>query len=367
MKKDVIFSIICLILIIILFMIPTGFERDIYINAEHAKVKIIDVDNSRLHKVGLVNQGSQFFTVEVLKGQFKGQQIEAINYLTGSISRDKVFESDDIAIALLEKDPDNKLILATLIDYYRINIELILIGIFATILILVSGSTGLRTIISFGFTLTCIFKLFIPLLLKGYPPIILAFIIGICISVVTLILVAGFSKKAYCGLIGTILASLITCILAILFGYLFKVNGTVMEWSESLLYAGYSHLDLTAIYQSGIYLSCLGAIIDLAIDISSAIEELVVAKPDIKRSEIFRSGMNIGKSIIGTQTTTLLLAYMGSFIAVIMVYIVQGTPLLSILNTQFISSEILQTFVGCIGLVLVSPLTVITCCYIYKN
>ncbi|MEG0502732.1 MAG: YibE/F family protein, partial [Cellulosilyticaceae bacterium] len=118
---------------------------------------------------------------------------------------------------------------------------------------------------------------------------------------------------------------------------------------------------------ASIYLACSGAMVDLSIDISAAIEEVIDKKPDITRKEILLSGMNIGKSVVGTQATTLLLAYMGSFIAVMMVYMAQGTPLLNILNSKSIASEVLHTFVGCIGLVIVSPLTAVICSRVYKD
>ena len=238
-------------------------------------------------------------------------------------------------------------------------------------LITFSGSTGVRTIISFVFTLICILMVFVPMLLKGYNPIYLALIIGVVISTVTLILVGGFTKKAYSAIFGSIASSLITCVLAIFFGNLFNIHGSILQWSESLIYSGYQNLNLTLIYQAGIYLfiylSCSGAILDLAIDISAAVEEVVDKKPDISRKEILLSGLNVGRSVVGSQTTTLLLAYMGSFIGVMMVYMAQGTPLMSILNTKFISSEIVQTFVGCIGLVIVSPLTSLICSIIYTK
>ena len=256
-------------------------------------------------------------------------------------------------------------------DHYRLHLEVLLIGFFVVLLITFSGSTGVRTIISFVFTLICILKVFVPMLLKGYNPIYLALIIGVVISTVTLILVGGFTKKAYSAIFGSIASSLITCVLAIFFGNLFNIHGSILQWSESLIYSGYQNLNLTLIYQAGIYLfiylSCSGAILDLAIDISAAVEEVVDKKPDISRKEILLSGLNVGRSVVGSQTTTLLLAYMGSFIGVMMVYMAQGTPLMSILNTKFISSEIVQTFVGCIGLVIVSPLTSLICSIIYTK
>lgn len=366
-NKDVIFSIICIIAIVVLLIIPTGFEKQIYSNAEGVKAKVISVDNSNVQEVGLIKQGEQKCNIKILSGTFKGKVVEGINILSGKFEVDKIFEVGDKAFVIIEKSSDENIIFANMIDHYRLNLEIMLIGLFIIVLVIFSGATGVRTIISFAFTLTCILKLFIPMLLKGYHPIFLALIIGIIISTITLILVGGFTKKAYCAILGSVLASLATCVLAIVFGNMFDIHGSIMQWSESLLYAGYQNLDLTLIYQAGIYLSCSGAILDLAIDISASIDELVDKKPDISKKEILFSGMTIGKSIVGSQTTTLLLAYMGSFIAVMMVYMAQGTPLLSILNTKFISSEILHTFVGCIGLVIVSPLTSIICSYVYKK
>ena len=365
--KNVIFSIICIIAIWVLLLIPTGFETQKYQNAESVKAKVISVDNKNVHSIGMTNQGEQKCNIEILNGTFKGEVVKGVNLLSGKLEEDKLFRVNDKAFVLIEKNANDEFIFANMIDHYRLDKEVLLVGLFVLVLIIFSGTTGVRTIISFTFTLVCIFKLFIPMLLKGYQPIFLALAIGIIISIVTLILVGGFTTKAYCAIIGTVLASLITCILAIVFGEIFKIHGSVMQWSESLLYAGYQNLDLTLIYQAGIYLSCSGAILDLSIDISAAIDELVDKKPDITQKEILFSGLTIGKSIVGSQTTTLLLAYMGSFIAVIMVYMAQGTPIMSIVNTKFISSEILHTFVGCIGLVIVSPLTSIICSYVYSS
>lgn len=205
------------------------------------------------------------------------------------------------------------------------------------------------------------------MLLKGYQPMIVGLIIGLTMATVTLILVGGFTKKAYCAIGGTVVASLLTCLMAMGFGVLFKVDGTVMAWSESLLYAGFEGLNLTQIYQAAIYLSCSGAIVDLAMDLAAALEEVVEKKPDLSGKEIWLSGMKIGRSVVGSQVTTLLLAYMGSFIGVMMVYMAQGTPMISILNSKSIASEILHTFVGCIGLVIVSPITTTICSYVYKK
>lgn len=173
----------------------------------------------------------------------------------------------------------------------------------------------------------------------------------------TLLLVAGFTRKAYAAILGVILSSLFACALSMVFGRLFKIHGAVMPWAESLLYSGYQHLNLTAIFLSSIYLACSGAILDLAIDISAAMEEIVEKKPGIPKQELIKSGFSIGRAVLGTQTTTLLLAYSGGFIAMMMVFMAQGTPILNILNLKYIAAEIMHTLIGCFGLILVAPLT----------
>lgn len=365
--KEVIFSLVCIVVIIILLMLPTGFEKQIYTNAEHVKVKILETNESGIYNSGILKLGSQVCLVEVLEGTFKGSQIEAANLLSGRLEVDKLFAKGDKALALIEKTEDGQVLDANVLDYYRLNLEWLLVFLFMGALILFSGKTGVRTIISFVVSLLCMWKVLVPGLLNGYNPMVLGLIIGVTMAVITLLLVAGFTEKAYCAILGMSIASIMTCLMAIAFGNLFRIHGGVMPWAESLLYSGYQHLDLTKIYQAAIYLSCSGALVDLSVDISAAIEEVVDKKPTISRKEILLSGLNIGRSVVGSQTTTLLLAYMGSFITIMMVYMAQGTPMVSILNGQSMASEILHTLVGCLGLVIVSPITAFICSLRYKR
>lgn len=366
-RKEVVFVITFIVILIMLVQIPTGFEKQIYLNSEGVRARVISVNNSGIYSTGLINQGDQSCLIEIENGSHKGEQVEGNNLLTGKLEFDKLFKAGDRAWVLLSFDSEDNIISATMVDHYRINKEIFLIGLFCILIISFSGFTGLRTILSFAFAFLSIWKVLIPFMLKGYNPLLVALIVGNILTIATLILVAGFTKKAYAAIIGSVACSLVTCLLAIIFGNIFNIHGAVMPWSESLLYAGFITLDLTGIFQAGIYLACSGAILDLAIDISSALEEIVKNNPGISKSELVKSGMTIGKSVVGSQTSTLLLAYMGSYITVMMVYMAQGTPFMNILNSKTISAEILHTFVGCIGLVLVSPLTSIICGLIFKK
>ena len=366
-RKEAVFMTVFLILITIVILIPTGFEKQIYMHSEGVRAKVLDVDNSGVYNNGLIKQGEQSATIKILSGSHKGKITKGINLFVGKMEFDKVFKSGETAWVLLEFDSADNIIFANMVEHYRLNLEIMLIGIFAVLIIAFSGLTGIRTLLSFAFALLCIWKVLVPLTLKGVNPVVVALIVGNVITVATLLLVAGFSKKAYSAILGAVMCSLFTCFLAIILGGVFNINGAVMQWSESLLYAGFENLDLTLIFQAGIYLACSGAVLDLAIDISAALDEIVRHNPNISRKELVLSGLTIGKSVVGSQTTTLLLAYMGSYISVMMVFMAQGTPMMNIINSKMIASEILHTFVGCIGLVLVSPLTSVISGFILRR
>ena len=366
-KKELVFTLFFLLLILILIFIPTGFARQIYVNSEGAKARVLDVDNTGIYINGIIRQGDQICFIEILTGEHKGETTKAINLLVGKMDIDKLFEPGDTAWVIIENSPDGNISFVNMVEHYRIGKELLLIGLFALLIIVFSGFTGIRTLLSFAFALLAIWKLLIPFMLKGYPPVLVALVVGCMITVATLFMVAGLSKKAYAAIGGALACSLVTCLLSIIFTKYMGIHGAVLQWSESLLYSGYQNLDLTQVFMAGVYLACSGAILDLAIDISAALDELVTHKPDITRSELVRSGLNIGKSVVGSQITTLLLAYMGSYLSILMVYMAQATPFMSILNSKTISSEILHTFVGCIGLVLVSPATSLISAFLYSR
>lgn len=130
-----------------------------------------------------------------------------------------------------------------------------------------------------------------------------------------------------------------------------------MTSSESLLYSGYQDLDLTSIFMASIFIGASGAMMDLAVDITSAVYEVISKKPDILPAEAVLSGLRVGRAAMGTMTTTLLLAYSGGYISLLMVFMAQGTPIDHILNYKYVAAEVLDTVVGSFGLVTVAPFT----------
>ena len=353
-------SIIAVLLIVILIALPTGYEDAvIYRGTDKVKAKVLSTDESAVRSSGLIQSGEQYCEVELLEGKFKGDETRAVNMLSGSLESDKIFEEGDVAHVVVSYNDDG-ITSVTMNDHYRIDKELILAGIFILFLILFAGGTGLRAVCSFAITILTIWKILVPAYLGGANPIWCGILITAFLTLLIIFFVYGFDMKTLAACGGAFLGVLVTCILGCIFTDAFKIHGAVMSYSESLLYAGYQDLSLTRIFMSAIFIGASGAMIDLSVDITSAVNEVVHKKPDIGWKEAMLSGMNVGRAAMGTMTTTLLLAYSGGYIALLMTFMAQGTPIENILNYKYVSAEILQTIVGSLGLVTVAPLTALT-------
>ena len=359
LKKNSV-SIIAILLILILMALPTGYEdAAIYKGTDRVKAKVLSTDESTVRSSGLIQSGEQYCQVELLGGKFKGQETKAVNMLSGSLESDKMFSVGDVALVVVSYK-DDQILSVMMSDHYRLDKELLLAAMFVALLIAFAGRNGLRAVYSFVITILAIWKIMTPAYLRGVNPIWCGILITVFLTVLIIFLVYGFDRKTIAASSGALLGVMVTCVIGCIFTDAFKIHGAVMAYSESLLYSGYQDLNLTKIFMSGIFIGASGAMMDLSVDITSAVNEVIQKKPGIGWREAARSGMNVGRAAMGTMTTTLLLAYSGGYIALLMTFMAQGTPLDHILNYKYVSAEILDTIVGSFGLVTVAPFTALT-------
>lgn len=345
------------VLLLILLLLPTGYEEAAYYqNGESCRAEVLATDEASIIDTGLIRSGEQICTVRLLDGSFRGQETQAVNMLNGSLENDKLFQIGDQAQVLVSSR-DQEILYVSMIDHYRINTELILAAIFVLLLLLVAGKTGVRAILSFVITVLMIWKVLVPAYLGGYPPVLVGMGITAILTVVIISLVYGFDRRMLSAVCGALTGLLVTAVMGILFTNKMQIHGAIMPYSESLLYSGYSELNLTEIFMASIFIGASGAVMDLSVDITSAVWEVVCKKPEIGWWEAARSGMNVARAAMGTMTTTLLLAYSGGYVTLLMVFMAQGTPVNNILNYKYVASEIMDTIVGSMGLVSVAPLT----------
>ena len=351
---------LCLLLIVVLMLLPTGYEDAVqYQEADRCSALVVSVDNSTIIDTGLVRSGEQRCTLELLGGRFKGETTVGVNMLNGSVEQDKLFSPGDKALVVVSFSEDG-ITNVTMIDHDRMGAEALLALLFAALLILFAGRTGIRAILSFVLTILMLWKVLVPLYLRGFNPILIGLAITLGLTILIISLVYGFDRRSLSAVSGASLGVLVTCLLGALFTDLFKIHGAVMQSSESLLYAGYQDLNLTRIFMASIFIGASGAVMDLSVDITSAVNEVVEKRPDISWKEAVKSGMNVGRAAMGTMTTTLLLAYSGGYVALLMVFMAQGTPAQHIINYKYVAAEIIHTVVGSFGLVTVAPFTALT-------
>lgn len=358
--REFVFNISVIIFVVVLALMPTRFQENTYSESMRAVVKVLEVNNDNVSKtVSFVFEGEQVCKVEILDGPFKGQQAFAHNRFMGRLEMDKSFTRGDKALVVIDYT-DKSIRNVTMIDHYRINLESILIGIFAIFIVLFARWTGAKALLSFLMTVLMIWKLLIPLLLKGWNPIIISLYFVVTATSIIIFMVGGLNRKSIAAVLGSLSGTFLTTILAIIFGNSFKIHGAVLPYSESLLYAGYAHLDLTQILIAVVFIASAGAVMDLAMDIAAAVHEVVENKPEITTAEAIISGLNVGRTVVGTMTTTLLFAYTGGYISLLMYFMAQGTPIVDIFNLKYVSMEIMHTVVGSFGLVAVAPFTAVT-------
>ena len=349
-----------LLLLVVLLLLPTGYEgAQAYKNADRVQALVLSTDESDIVDTGLIRSGEQRCRVRILGGQFKGEETDAVNRLNGSLAEDKLFSPGDKAFVVVSH-ADGQITTVYMTDHFRLDKEVVLIASFLLLLLLFTGATGLRAILSFIDAILLLWKVLVPCMLKGYNPIWVAMVIVLVLTCLILSLIYGLDRRCLAAVSGAALGILVTAILGYLFTDLFQIHGAVMESSESLLYAGYQNLDLTKIFVASIFLGSSGAVMDLSVDICSAVYEVVQKKPDIRPLDAIASGFAVGRAACGSTTTTLLLAYSGSYIALLMVFMAQGTPVALMLNYKYVAAEIIHTIVGSFGLVTVAPLTAIT-------
>lgn len=360
-RRDIIFALLCLGITILCILIPTGFEGSVLQAAYSTRVKgrITEVNNSKVRIIGPVKQGEQQLEVAILAGKFKGTTYPSSNILVGKIEIDKVFTVGDPVLVVLTLSPEGDAVkYAQVFDHYRTDKTIFLCLLFGCCIVLIMGWIGFKVLISFVFTGVVLIRLLFPAMLHGWDPIFATIVLVTLITGGVIFLVGGLTRRGFTAFAGAMGGVLVSSLLGFVFTVWFKIHGAVRPFAETLLYSGYTHLNLEHLFISGIFLASSGAMSDLAMDIASAMAEIKVQNPSISRLGLIKSGFSVARHVAGTMSTTLLLAYSAEYTAMIMTFIAQGVPLENIINMIYVSSEVVHTLVGCFGLVLVAPLTV---------
>ena len=300
--------------------------------------------------------GSQELNVIIRSGRYKGESMTAYNYF-GPYYGVPVEVNDGVTLTI--KTNTDGSTYASVYEFNRIPILVGFLLLFFLIVVLVGRMTGLKSMIGLLLTFVCLFVILIPLLLKGAPTILTTFAVCAYIALVSFTILGGVHRKTVSAFLGTLSGMLLAMVFALIVQRLAKIDGLRLEDSEPLVqlkYAG-AAIRVRGLLVAGIIISALGAVMDVAMSISSSLEEVHAANPSLTRKMLFKSGMNIGRDMVGTMTNTLILAFLGSEFTLMIFLYARELTFYHMFSTAFISLETISGISASIGMVLSIPLT----------
>lgn len=323
-------------------------------NIKYAKAEVTEVISEELGPdpdFHYINIGKQQLEFLILSGENKGKIVTANNFISRVDNKPAKLGSKYI----LSTYDDFR---TTVIANYNREVSLyILLGIFMVIVMILGKLKGVKSLLSLGFTMISIIFLFIPLIINGVNPIVASIIIVVLSTAVTMIALNGLSKKTVVACLSCILCTIIAGVIAYIFGAINNISTYNTPEAQDLLFvAANTSLKVKELLFSGILISSLGAIMDTTISITSSVFEVYEVNNNLSSSQLFNSGMNIGKDVMGTMTNTLILAFTGSSINVLIIYFMYNIPYMQLINIDLIVIEIIQGLSGGIALILSIPI-----------
>jgi len=250
--------------------------------------------------------------------------------------------------------------------YLRTNKLLGLGIIFIFCVLLFGGKKGFNTIVSLSFTCSAIFAVFIPSILSGKNIYIMSILVCVYTMAMVPLIVIGYNKKALASILGCVGGVVVAGFIALVMDKLLFFTGIIDEHSRYLVnLPGDIQINLRAIIFAGIIIGAMGAVMDVSISIASSLWEIKEKAEKIKFKELLKSGITIGRDIMGTMADTLILAYIGCSLTVVILLSIYSSSLFGLFNSEMIAVEILQALAGSFGILFAMPLTALFCAFIY--
>lgn len=345
-----------LLLIILFFLLFRGTEKTELMETEgrsfeKAEVTAVLQDNETEN--GNI-AGNQIVRLLLLTGEYKGEQVEAASssgYLFGAHCE------EGMKVVAIVNESNGELVASV----YSVNREpmiWLMAALFVAIVVLVGGRKGLSSILGLVFTMLCILFIFLPMIYRGISPVLAAVLVTAVTTVVTMCLIDGISKKSAAAMAGTVIGVIIAGIFAWVFSKVTRISGYNVTDIENLIYVGeMTDIRIGELLFAGILIAALGAVMDVGISIASTLNELKETDGTLTAKELFRSGMNVGRDMMGTMSNTLILAFTGGSINTLVFIYAYNYQYRQIINMYSIGIELMQGLSASMGVILTVPVT----------
>lgn len=319
------------------------------------------VDEYEVSEDFIISETVLHFNAEITNGELEGETVLIQHFISDMIeASDREPEVGDRIVVGHMEDIDS----FTFLDYQRGNYILILALVFFLLVVVFGKMKGFNSLVALGFTCMAVFLVLIPAILSGHNIYLIALIVCLYSIVSTLLIVVGVNKKSAAAILGCLGGVLLAASLMLLMDGIMHLTGLVESDSRLLLYLPLEiTIDLRAILFAGVILGSTGAIMDVAMSISSALWEVRLADARANFKSLLRSGIEIGKDTLGTMLNTLVLAYIGSSLTLILLLSAHSTSLTELLNSEMATAEFLRALIGGFGMFFAIPLTAIICAW----
>lgn len=320
------------------------------------KVQYIDLNDDT------VSQTKQAIQVRLLTGEFKGETIELDNMLTGNPYYDIKLKKNTKVI--LHAEDNGEGVEFSIEDIKRSGNLGWLSLLFCGLLIYVGRKKGFYSLISIGLTVLLITHALSPLILIGINPVLATILICIASTAATMYLVGGFNAKSTSAVIGAMLSLLFAGLLSYITMFTAHLTGFTEE-NSMFLYTAHPELDFIGITISTMILATLGAVMDVAMSIASTINEIYITDNTKTVKDLFISGMNVGRDIIGTMANTLILVYLGGSLPLLL--LAGNIDLQKFINLNQVVTETASALIGSIAIVICVPFTAVAASQMIKH
>ena len=323
------------------------------------EAKVLETGEVKKIETGGIVDTIQEVKIKILEGKYKGEEYTT-NYVLSYDIEGKILayelEKDNVVMVSITENLDGSLEVAVQ-NIVRQNYMLIMIAVFFASIIIIVGKRGIKAILGLIVTVLAVYFILIKSIYVGKSPIVMSIITSAIIISATLIIIGGFNKKVITAALGTLGGIITAGIFATIFSYLTKLSGAGEDAVQLSINATNITFNFRELIFAGIIISALGAGMDVGMSIASSLDEIKLKTPDITGKELFKSGMNIGKDIIGTMCNTLILAYVGGALTLIILFMVCDFNLIQILNKETIAEEIISAVAGSTGVLYTVPIT----------
>ncbi len=336
-------------------ILPSGFD---IIEEESLFVKgtVVEVleDNTMVDEnyEGLV-RGSQELEIEITSGTEKGNIYQLTNYI-GDLYQ--TYSEVGTKLILKKFVRQDGTVDYGIYSYDRSGFLITAILIFVVILSIIGGRKGIRAVVALAFTLFCVFMILLPGVYYGSNVLLTTMLIILLTTVFSFAVIDGVNIKTICATTGTLIGVLVAGLFTIISEKVAHVSGLTSTEAEELLLTGRQYgLEIRHLFTAGILISAMGAVMDVAMSISSAIHEMFDIDNSLTARKLFTSGMNIGKDAMGTMANTLILAFAGSSLTLVVLLYSYNIPFIRLVNTDFVVMEVIQGIAGSLGIIIAVP------------